>query len=376
MHAEGRSNWSYSDWDRFNLARAAAKEDRRIGQQKAALEADELRRSNALEAERRRNMGRGTPKAPSAAVRRLDSDEPVKNMSLQNLREELRDSRAVGDGGSLPSLERSKTSQSREPKPVPTENPDLSEDLEQLSQLFERGLLTEDEFTAAKKRLLGTMPPGGEEALAGATAEAPPLISPLRHQSSTTRVGSQRPTSEAPHYLGHHHRPYQPPDQSLLQRIRQGNLGPVPDLKGANLYGADLSGADLREANLEGADLREANLEGANLNAADFNAADLRGAKLTQADLSGANLRGAKLTRADLSRANLSGANLSGANLRRAKLTRADLTGTSLAGAILKGAKFGYVSLTDADLQGATANRMTSWPAGFDPVAAGVFFED
>ena len=35
-----------------------------------------------------------------------------------------------------------------------SETPDLSEDLEQLSQLFERGLLTEDEFTAAKKRLL------------------------------------------------------------------------------------------------------------------------------------------------------------------------------------------------------------------------------
>ena len=156
MQAEGRSNWSYSDWDQFNLARAAAKEDRRISQQKAALEADELRRSNALEAERRRNMGRGTPKAPSAAVRRLDSDEPIENMSLQNLREELRDSRAVGDGGSLPSLERSKTSQSREPKPVPTENPDLPEDLDLmgLAELFKDGLLTEEEWMAAKKRIL------------------------------------------------------------------------------------------------------------------------------------------------------------------------------------------------------------------------------
>jgi len=120
------------------------------------LEADELRRSNALEAERRRNMGRGTPKAPSAAVRRLDSDEPIKNMSLQNLREELRDSRAVGVGGSLPSLERSKTSQSREPKPVPTENPDLPEDLDLmgLAKLFKDGLLTEEEWMAAKKRIL------------------------------------------------------------------------------------------------------------------------------------------------------------------------------------------------------------------------------
>jgi|TARA_B100001971_G_C17853659_1_gene364664 hypothetical protein len=77
-------------------------------------------------------------------------------MSLQNLREELRDSRAVGVGGSLPSLERSKTSQSREPKPVPTENPDLPEDLDLmgLAKLFKDGLLTEEEWMAAKKRIL------------------------------------------------------------------------------------------------------------------------------------------------------------------------------------------------------------------------------
>ena len=113
MQAEGRSNWSYSDWDQFNLARAAAKEDRRISQQKAALEADELRRSNALEAEKRRNMGRGAPEAPSAA-------------------------------------------QAREPKPVPTENSDLAEDLDLkgLAELFKDGLLTEEEWMAAKKRIL------------------------------------------------------------------------------------------------------------------------------------------------------------------------------------------------------------------------------
>ena len=109
MHAEGRSNWSYSDWDRFLME----KEKRRIGQQKDALEADELRRSNALEAERRRNMGRGAPEAPSAA-------------------------------------------QAREPKPVPTENSDLAEDLDLkgLAELFKDGLLTEEEWMAAKKRIL------------------------------------------------------------------------------------------------------------------------------------------------------------------------------------------------------------------------------
>ncbi|MDY7383450.1 pentapeptide repeat-containing protein [Acinetobacter baumannii] len=46
------------------------------------------------------------------------------------------------------------------------------------------------------------------------------------------------------------------------------------DLRGADLYGADLRGANLRGADLYGADLRGANLRGA-----DLYGADLRGAK-------------------------------------------------------------------------------------------------
>ena len=54
--------------------------------------------------------------------------------------------------------------------------------------------------------------------------------------------------------------------------------------------------------------------------------------------------------------ANLAGANLTGANLSRAILTGVDLTG--------------------ADLTGTQADEDTQWPMGFDPVAAGVIFED
>jgi hypothetical protein len=97
----------------------------------------------------------------------------------------------------------------------------------------------------------------------------------------------------------------------------------------------DLSGAQLRYANLQGA-----NLEGANL--------------------SGANLSFADLTGADLTRANLEGANLGWTNLTEANLEGADLTGANLQG---------------ADLTGAKANEDTTWPEGFDPVAAGVIFE-
>ena len=59
------------------------------------------------------------------------------------------------------------------------------------------------------------------------------------------------------------------------------------------------------------------------------------------------------------------GANLAGANLVGANLTRADLTGAPLREANLAG----------ADLTGATANENTTWPEGFDPVAAGVKFD-
>ncbi|XJY63338.1 pentapeptide repeat-containing protein [Salmonella enterica subsp. enterica serovar Agona] len=63
---------------------------------------------------------------------------------------------------------------------------------------------------------------------------------------------------------------------------------------------ADLRGAELFDANLCGADLRGADLRGANLCGADLRGADLRGANLCGADLRGANLRGANLCGADL----------------------------------------------------------------------------
>ena len=85
---------------------------------------------------------------------------------------------------------------------------------------------------------------------------------------------------------------------------RDGKCPSAPhvDLRGANLYRADLSHANLSGADLFGADLAHANLRGANL----------RGANLCRADLSGANLSGADLFGADLAHANLSGANWMG----------------------------------------------------------------
>ena len=107
-------------------------------------------------------------------------------------------------------------------------------------------------------------------------------------------------------------------------------------LKGADLYYANLEGANLRVANLEGADLRVANLRGAHLQVA-----NLRGAVLFGAHLEGAHLRGANLRGAHLYYANLQGADLTGAYLR-----------------------------------GATYNGETTWPEGFDPVAAGAILKE
>ena len=80
-----------------------------------------------------------------------------------------------------------------------------------------------------------------------------------------------------------------------------------------NLRGADLTGADLTRSALTGADLRWANLTRADLTGADLTRADLSGANLRGADLRWANLYGANLRGADLRWANLNGANLYGA---------------------------------------------------------------
>ena len=72
-----------------------------------------------------------------------------------------------------------------------------------------------------------------------------------------------------------------------IEAARQGHR--VPDLRGADLRGANLRYADLRGADLRGADLRGANLRGADLRGANLRYANLRGANLQYADLSGAD---------------------------------------------------------------------------------------
>ncbi|HAK7449901.1 TPA: pentapeptide repeat-containing protein [Salmonella enterica] len=116
--------------------------------------------------------------------------------------------------------------------------------------------------------------------------------------------------------------------------------GSRADLRGAELFDANLCGADLRGADLCGANLRGAELFDANLCGADLRGADLRGANLCGADLRGADLRGANLCGADLRGANLRGANLRGANLCGADLP--DLT------FVILGEKY-FISITNGE---------------------------
>jgi hypothetical protein len=55
-------------------------------------------------------------------------------------------------------------------------------------------------------------------------------------------------------------------------------------------------------------------------------------------------------------------------------LASADLREAKLAGARLEGASFECADLRGADLAGATWNQDTTWPAGFDPGAAGALY--
>lgn len=152
---------------------------------------------------------------------------------------------------------------------------------------------------------------------------------------------------------------------------RKKNPDVQPDLREANLAGANLQGADLSRANLEGAelaaaDLHEANISGAtleeaNLHEANLHKADLSFADLTFAYLSNANLTSARLWKADLTAAKLTGADLSTANLTMAMLRETDFSGANLADAMLDYAILLETNLREANLTGCSVCGLTAW---------------
>ena len=178
------------------------------------------------------------------------------------------------------------------------------------------------------------------------------------------------------------------------------------DLRGADLCNADLSGARLRgalydvetqfprdfdaekagayavvpltvirSATMQWKHLAGAALSGAQLVGADLTGADLTGAQLNSTDLTGANLYSANLTGAGLHavvfiRAKARGVILQGADLRRADLRNADLSWADFAEADLRGAELVGASLDGASFRSARYDERTTFPEGFDPVAA------
>jgi len=128
----------------------------------------------------------------------------------------------------------------------------------------------------------------------------------------------------------------------------------------ANLKNADLSDAQLANATLFDAELNSANLAGADLTLADLTFADLSNAVLAGANLTSIN-RGRQQqqeTVTNLSNADLTDANLTNANLVDATLVNANLTGANLTDATLRNA-----DISGANLTGVTW-RNTTCPDG------------
>ncbi len=136
------------------------------------------------------------------------------------------------------------------------------------------------------------------------------------------------------------------------------------DIRGADLYKANLQRADLRKADLCGVDLREANLSEADLDNANLCGAILGEANLQSCNLHTADLSGANLNRTLVSKANLRAANLSGASLRAANLFEANLYKANLQGANLKGANLSGAKLFLANLQGAKLGKANLYATG------------
>ncbi len=144
-----------------------------------------------------------------------------------------------------------------------------------------------------------------------------------------------------------------------------------------NLRSADLSGANLEGVNLEYANLIRTNFTGANLSNA-----NLRYVNLSDANLANTNLSGVDLWSANLDRTNLSDANLTGANLEKVDLESANLTGvrfikTNLTGVDLSKRNLANQDLSKANLTNSILNGVEALGANFSgAILTGACIED
>ena len=197
-------------------------------------------------------------------------------------------------------------------------------------------------------------------------------------------------------------------------------------LKNGNFEGVNLNGKRLR-ANFDGANFKNATLTGGDSSGAKFMNANLSGANLSGRNFHGANFSNAILADANFTRSwfttstvwplgfdfinsgafgpgvdfrnldlsifdannpnyvhlkngnfegvNLNGkrlrANFDGANFKNATLTGGDSSGAKFMNANLSGANLSGRNFSGATFSGAIYDTNTTWPNGFDPVAAG-----
>jgi Pentapeptide repeats (8 copies) len=183
-----------------------------------------------------------------------------------------------------------------------------------------------------------------------------------------TFVREHAPWNETPGQTSSDERPPPPAAdvQAALTVLGRRNTAHEIDPSVIDLSSVDLRSADFGQGRFQQAALAESHLEHASFFSADLRDALLIGAHLQHATFVEADLRGALLNEADLRKASFQDADLRGAFLPDANLSEADLGGADLTRAYLKG----------TILRGALCDRLTRWPPGFDPRAAGAISPD
>jgi uncharacterized protein YjbI with pentapeptide repeats len=174
---------------------------------------------------------------------------------------------------------------------------------------------------------------------------------------------------------------------ALLLVLSPAVAGAAEDYEGKVISEVDFSSKNLAGANFEDAVCRSTKLSKAVLTGANFLNADLSDADLSYADVSGCDFRNAKLaftsfTRADASKANFEACDMSKLILNGVKFREANLRNTKgmhnvveldLYKADLRGADLTELADTtrQCNFRKATYDKLTRWPQGFDPAAAG-----
>jgi hypothetical protein len=167
--------------------------------------------------------------------------------------------------------------------------------------------------------------------------------------------------------------------EAFTKAVEQlGNTGSAA-IRLGGLYSLDRVAGDdpserTRVAEIIAAFIRESTTDSAGLSSDVLAALDIltrrkwpSGVDLADVKLPGVRLTVARLRNARLSRADLRGAALNEADLRSADLSNADLRNAHLSGADLRDAR-----LAGTRLSGASADAMTQWPQGFNPLDHGV----